>query len=104
MTLVHFPGRKKIKYLEENWGTINVRLTDDEQAEIGKFVENGRLGFRSTLAGIAFVFADTKVEAYVDGSGTVSALTSVTATFFSSRFEESYHCCERIMLPNLYMK
>jgi hypothetical protein len=98
------PGTKKIKYAEGNWGTMDVRLTDDEQAEIRKFVKNAILGFRSTPAGIAFAFADINEHAYADGSGRVSALTSVTANFLSSRFEESQHCCERIMLRKLHMK
>lgn len=28
------PGTKKLKYLEENWGAINVQLTDEDVAEI----------------------------------------------------------------------
>ncbi|OCL02830.1 putative aldo/keto reductase [Glonium stellatum] len=61
--IIPIPGTKKIKYLEENWGSLDIHLTDDEEAEMRKFVESAEiLGYRSTPAGIAFAFADTKEE------------------------------------------
>lgn len=33
------PGTRKLKYLEENWGSLDVELTDEEEAEIRRFVE-----------------------------------------------------------------
>ena len=37
--IIPIPGTKKIKYLEENWGALDVQLSDDEEAEIRKFLE-----------------------------------------------------------------
>jgi len=37
--IIPIPGTKKIKYLEDNWGALNVRLTDEEEAEIRNYVE-----------------------------------------------------------------
>ena len=60
--MIPIPGTKKIKYLEENWSSLNVHLTDDEEAEIRKFVESAEvLGCGS--AGKAFEFVNTKEEA-----------------------------------------
>jgi len=62
--IIPIPGTKKIKYLEENWASLDIHITDDEEAEIRKFVKSAEiLGYRSTTAGIAFAFADTKEEA-----------------------------------------
>ena len=58
------PGTKKMKYLAENWAALNVRLTSEDEAEIRKFVESAKMsGYRSTPAGAAFAFQDTKEEA-----------------------------------------
>lgn len=62
--IIPIPGTKKITYLEENWGSLDVHLTDGEQAEIRAFVENAELaGYRSIAAGKANAYADTKEEA-----------------------------------------
>ena len=62
--LIPIPGTKRIKYLEENWGSLSVHLTDDDNAEIRKFVESTEVnGYRSVPAGSAFAFANTKEEA-----------------------------------------
>lgn len=37
------PGTKKIKYLEENWGALDVQLTPEETADIRHFVENAEV-------------------------------------------------------------
>jgi len=37
--IIPIPGTKKIKYLEDNWGALNVHLTDEEEAEIRNFAE-----------------------------------------------------------------
>lgn len=34
--IIPIPGTKKIKYLEENWGSLDVHLTDDEEKERDK--------------------------------------------------------------------
>ena len=36
-------GTKKIKYLEENLGALNVKLTDEENDEIRKAVERAEV-------------------------------------------------------------
>ncbi|KAJ4196218.1 hypothetical protein NW759_016404 [Fusarium solani] len=54
--IVPIPGTKKTKYLKENWASHQVRLTDDEEGEIRKFVEaaevaghRGAPGFTDTV-------------------------------------------------------
>jgi aryl-alcohol dehydrogenase-like predicted oxidoreductase len=37
--IIPIPGTKKIKYLEDNWGALNVHLTNEEEAEIRNFAE-----------------------------------------------------------------
>jgi aryl-alcohol dehydrogenase-like predicted oxidoreductase len=57
------PGTKKIKYLEENWNSLNVHLSDAEEAEIRKFVEGAEIqGYRSTGASKTYAYVDTKEE------------------------------------------
>ncbi|KAH8649725.1 NADP-dependent oxidoreductase domain-containing protein [Tricladium varicosporioides] len=41
--IIPIPGTKKIKYLEENWESLDVHLTDVEEIEIRKFVESAEL-------------------------------------------------------------
>lgn len=61
--IVPIPGTKKMKYLEENWGALDVHLTDDEEAEIRKFVESAELvGGRVPDAHSAKALVDTKEE------------------------------------------
>jgi hypothetical protein len=57
------PGTKKLKYLEENWGSLNVYLTDEEEAEIKAFVETAKLaGSSQPVQFAAYLFRDTKEE------------------------------------------
>ena len=57
---VPIPGTKKMKYLEENWGALDVDLTDEEVAAIRKFVETSELsGYRSTPQAKAVGYVDT---------------------------------------------
>ena len=42
--VIPIPGTKKVKYLEENFGALKVQLTDEEEAEIRRFVETAELG------------------------------------------------------------
>jgi aryl-alcohol dehydrogenase-like predicted oxidoreductase len=61
--IIPIPGTKKIKYLEENWNSLNVHLTDAEEAEIRKFAEGAEIqGYRSTGAGKTHAYVDTKKE------------------------------------------
>ncbi len=41
--IIPIPGTKKIKYLESNWGALNVHLTDEEEAEIRNFSETAEI-------------------------------------------------------------
>ena len=62
--MIPIPGTKKIKHLEENWSSLDVHLSDDEEAEIRKLVDSfDILGFHSTPAAKSFDNADTKEEA-----------------------------------------
>lgn len=54
------PGTKKIKYLEENLGAVNVKLTKEEDAEIRKAIrETEVVGGRYSDAMSGDLFADT---------------------------------------------
>ena len=58
------PGTKKLKYLEENWDSVNVRLTNEDVAEIRRFVESAELaGHYMPPQFEAYVFTDTAEEA-----------------------------------------
>ncbi|KAF1808797.1 putative aldo/keto reductase [Eremomyces bilateralis CBS 781.70] len=58
------PGTKRIKYLEENWGALDVQLTDDDAADVRRFVEGAELaGDAGPAASKAFAFVDTKEDA-----------------------------------------
>lgn len=41
--IIPIPGTKKLKYLEENWASLDIKLTDEEAAEIRKFVETAEV-------------------------------------------------------------
>ncbi|ORY11826.1 putative aldo/keto reductase [Clohesyomyces aquaticus] len=61
--IIPIPGTKKIKYLEQNWASLDVHLTPDDEAEIRKFVESHELaGYRSMPMAKAFAYVDTKAE------------------------------------------
>jgi aryl-alcohol dehydrogenase-like predicted oxidoreductase len=38
--IIPIPGTKKIRYLEENWGGLQVELTDEEEAEIRNLIKD----------------------------------------------------------------
>jgi aryl-alcohol dehydrogenase-like predicted oxidoreductase len=61
--IIPIPGTKKMKYLEQNWGALEVSLSDEEEAEIRAFVEN--VPVAGTSVPPQFVdhrFRDTKEE------------------------------------------
>lgn len=62
--IVPIPGTKKIKYLEENWGALDVHLTDEEEAEIRGFLEGAEVagGRLPPSVSSSAVFTDTKEE------------------------------------------
>lgn len=77
------PGTKKLKYLEENWGALDVSLTDEEEAEIRAFGETNELAGSHTPAAFAhYIFRDTKEESgystSVFGQRIVTALMALS--------------------------
>ena len=62
--IIPIPGTKKIKYLEENLGALDVKLTREEDAEIRAAVEKAEVhGLRYPEAMSSALFADTPVKA-----------------------------------------
>ena len=58
--IIPIPGTKKIKYLEENMGSLQVVLSEEEEKEIRKAVEAAEVhGDRYPEAMQVTVFADT---------------------------------------------
>ncbi len=54
------PGTKKIKYLEENWGALQIKLSAEEEKEIRKAVEGAEIhGGRYPEAFKGHLYADT---------------------------------------------
>lgn len=61
--VIPIPGTKKIKYLEENWGALDVQLSDEEEAEIRKFLEAANVsGGRVPDQYKGLILVDTKEE------------------------------------------
>jgi aryl-alcohol dehydrogenase-like predicted oxidoreductase len=62
--IIPIPGTKQIKYLEQNWDTLKFPLTDEEEAEIRKFLESIDVqGYKSSEAAKAIDYAVTKEDA-----------------------------------------
>ncbi|KAH8721748.1 aldo/keto reductase [Ilyonectria robusta] len=60
--VIPIPGTRKMKYLEENWGALNMQLTDQEEAEIRQLVKGtGMIGHRLPAVH-ATDLVDTKEE------------------------------------------
>ncbi|PVH67542.1 aldo/keto reductase-like protein [Cadophora sp. DSE1049] len=58
--IIPIPGTKKIKYLEENLGSLDVHLTRGELQDIRQLVESAEVhGTRYPEASMASLFADT---------------------------------------------
>ena len=58
--IIPIPGTKKIKYLEENLGSLNVKLTREEEQEIRELIENAEVhGARYPEGMLGYLFADT---------------------------------------------
>ncbi|KAE8446368.1 hypothetical protein EG329_012117 [Mollisiaceae sp. DMI_Dod_QoI] len=57
------PGTKKLKYLEENWGALDVKLTDEDEAEVRSFVEHAEIaGHYMPPSFESYTFTDTQEE------------------------------------------
>lgn len=62
--IIAIPGTTRIAGLEENWASLKVDLSDDEEAEIRRFLESIQVvGYRSVDESKPFAYADTKEEA-----------------------------------------
>lgn len=58
--IIPIPGTKKIKYLEENLGALDVKLSSDEEKEIRKLVEGAEVhGTRYPGVMVDYCYADT---------------------------------------------
>lgn len=58
--IIPIPGTKKLKYLEENMGALDVKLSDDEDKEIREAVEKAEVAGGRYPEGMAVtLFADT---------------------------------------------
>jgi len=56
---IPIPGTKRIKYLEANWASLDINLSDGEEAEIRKIIGSSELaGFETNPS----TYADTKEE------------------------------------------
>ncbi|KAJ2897347.1 hypothetical protein MKZ38_004770 [Zalerion maritima] len=60
------PGTKRIKYMEENWGALLVKLSDEEDAEVRNFVEKVEIaGSYMPPKFEAYIYRDTPEEGAV---------------------------------------
>ncbi|KAL2797988.1 NADP-dependent oxidoreductase domain-containing protein [Aspergillus keveii] len=61
--ILPIPGTKKIKYLEQNWGSLGISLTNEEEAEIRHFGDTVELAGGSLPEQFkGYVFRDTREE------------------------------------------
>ena len=61
--VITIPGTKRIAALQENWASLKVTLSDEEEAELRKFVQNVHVaGERSVAEFKAYAYVDTKEE------------------------------------------
>jgi aryl-alcohol dehydrogenase-like predicted oxidoreductase len=61
--VIPIPGTRKMKYLEENLGALNVELSSEDEAEIRKFLEmTAMAGSRMPEEHASEIFVDTKEE------------------------------------------
>lgn len=61
--VIPIPGTKRVKYLEENWDSRNVKLSEEDVAEIRKFVEGAEIAGHVLPAAFEnYNYADTAEE------------------------------------------
>lgn len=61
--VIPIPGTKKLKYLEENWGAVNIVLDEGEIQEVDEAVERADVrGGRYPEALESRLFGETPVE------------------------------------------
>ncbi|RLM00061.1 hypothetical protein CFD26_103030 [Aspergillus turcosus] len=57
------PGTRRVKYLEENWGALQISLTDEEEAEIRAFAEKNEMaGGQVPDQFVEYLYRDTVEE------------------------------------------
>jgi len=57
--IIPIPGTRKVKYLKENLAAINIKLSDEEIAQVRKLAEDSDVGDRYPAEMMANLFADT---------------------------------------------
>ena len=61
--IIPIPGTKRLKYLDENWASLDIELSDEEEAEIRRFVQQADIaGGALPPAFKDWGFRDTKEE------------------------------------------
>lgn len=61
--IIPIPGTKKIKYLEENWAALDIKLSDEEEAEVRQFVKSAEIaGDVAPPQFKGYNFTDTREE------------------------------------------
>jgi aryl-alcohol dehydrogenase-like predicted oxidoreductase len=61
--IIPIPGTKQLKYLEQNWGSLGISLTNEEEAEIRHFGDTVELAGGSLPEQFkGYVFRDTREE------------------------------------------
>lgn len=62
--IVPIPGTKRIKYLDENYGALEVQITDAEEALVRKIIKDagGAAGGRAPDWAMSALDADTREE------------------------------------------
>ena len=61
--IIPIPGTKKLKYLEENWASLGVELSDEEERKIRRFVEGAEIaGTAMPPAFASYAYSDTAEE------------------------------------------
>ena len=61
--IIPIPGTKKLKYLEENWGALNVVIDTADEAQVRDFVETAEIAGHNMPAQYEhYTFTDTKEE------------------------------------------
>jgi aryl-alcohol dehydrogenase-like predicted oxidoreductase len=61
--ILAIPGTRRVEYLEENWGALQISLTDTEEAEIRTFAEeNEMVGGQVPDQFLEYLYRDTVEE------------------------------------------
>ncbi|KAK0631015.1 NADP-dependent oxidoreductase domain-containing protein [Bombardia bombarda] len=61
--IIPIPGTKRMKYLEENWASLKVKLSDEDEKQVRRFVEGAQVaGSNMPEAFADYEYRDTKEE------------------------------------------